>query len=167
MKFSHPKLSYLKQMHIEKIALAVTVLIGSQLAAADVSLDVAQLQSRWAEVNYQLEDDAQIDAFEELVAKAEQVTDANPRSAEAWVWSGIIRSTFAGAKGGLGALGIAKQSKKDLEKAMDLDADVLGGSAYTSLGTLYFNVPGWPIGFGNEERAEELLLQALELSPQP
>ena len=35
------------------------------------------------------------------------------------------------------------------------------GSAYTSLGTLYFKVPGWPVGFGDEEKAEELLRKAL------
>jgi Tfp pilus assembly protein PilF len=39
------------------------------------------------------------------------------------------------------------------------------GSAYTSLGTLYFKVPGWPVGFGDEEKAEELLSKALTLNP--
>jgi Tfp pilus assembly protein PilF len=37
--------------------------------------------------------------------------------------------------------------------------------AYTSLGTLYFNVPGWPLGFGNDEKAEKLLLTALAINP--
>ena len=35
----------------------------------------------------------------------------------------------------------------------------------TSLGTLYFKVPGWPIGFGDTEKAEELLKHALEINP--
>jgi Tfp pilus assembly protein PilF len=48
---------------------------------------------------------------------------------------------------------------------MTLDADALQGSAYTSLGALYFNVPGWPIGFGNHDKAEELLKHALEINP--
>ena len=58
---------------------------------------------------------------------------------------------------GLGAFNYAKASKKDLEKALSIDPDALSGSAYTSLGTLYFNVPGWPIGFGDDEKAEQLL----------
>ncbi|MCK9247307.1 MAG: tetratricopeptide repeat protein, partial [Anaerolineaceae bacterium] len=41
----------------------------------------------------------------------------------------------------------------------------LQGSAYTSLGTLYANVPGWPVGFGDSEKAEELLKQAIAINP--
>ena len=82
-----------------------------------------------------------------------------------WIWSGIIKSTYAGARGGLGALSLAKASKADLEKALQLNPGALQGSAYTSLGALYFNVPGWPIGFGDHHKAEELLNQALAIDP--
>jgi len=41
----------------------------------------------------------------------------------------------------------------------------LEGSAYTSLGALYYQVPGWPLAFGNKKQAEKLLLQALEINP--
>lgn len=140
--------------------------LSANLALAELDADVAQLQIRWAEVNYQLEGKSQLSAFEVLAAEADRVTEANPDQAAAWIWSGIIKSTYAGAKGGLGALGLAKASKRDLEKALELDADALQGSAYTSLGTLYYSVPGWPIGFGNDGKAEELLLKALSLSPE-
>ena len=53
----------------------------------------------------------------------------------------------------------------DLEKAMELDANALDGSAYTSLGTLYFKVPGWPVGFGSDKKAAQLLEQALAINP--
>ncbi|MCH8134369.1 MAG: hypothetical protein IIB77_00150 [Proteobacteria bacterium] len=139
--------------------------ISANLAFADVEREVNQLQTRWAEVNYQLEGKSQLSAFEELASAADRVTTANPDQASAWIWSGIIKSTYAGAKGGLGALGLAKASKRDLERAMKLDADAMEGSAYTSLGTLYYSVPGWPVGFGNDDKAEELLLKALALSP--
>jgi Tfp pilus assembly protein PilF len=42
---------------------------------------------------------------------------------------------------------------------------VLDGSAYTSLGTLYAQVPGFPVGFGDDDKARKLLLKALELNP--
>lgn len=135
-------------------------------AAADINSEIHQLQTRWAEVNYQLKGDAQEDAFEILSKDAESVTQAYPDEASAWIWSGIIKSTYAGAKGGLGALGLAKDSKSELEKAMELDANALEGSAYASLGTLYYSVPGWPVGFGDDDKAEELLLKAIALSPQ-
>ncbi|WP_438969734.1 tetratricopeptide repeat protein, partial [Methylophaga sp.] len=41
----------------------------------------------------------------------------------------------------------------------------LKGSAYTSLGTLYFKVPGWPLGFGDDDEAEKLLKKALTINP--
>lgn len=149
----------------QKFLLLMLISCAANFALADADSEVDQLQKRWAEVNYQLEGDAQDSAFKELIEEANRVTEKNPRDAAAWIWSGIIKSTYAGSRGGLGALGLAKNSKKDLEKAMKLDADALDGSAYTSLGALYFNVPGWPLGFGDDDKAEELLLHALALSP--
>lgn len=134
-------------------------------AHADVLADVQHLQQRWAEINYQLEGKTQLSAFEQLVQEATELAKANPDAPEAWIWSGIIKSTYAGAKGGLGALSLTKQSKSDLEKALSIDPDSMQGSAYTSLGALYYSVPGWPIGFGDHKKAEELLLKALALNP--
>lgn len=140
--------------------------LGANIASADVDSDLARLQQRWSEVNYQIEGKAKLMAFEQLVEQAERLTLANPDSAEAWTWSGIVKSTFAGARGGLGALGLAKAAKADLEKAMGINAEVLNGSAMTSLGTLYHSVPGWPVGFGNEDKAAELLIRGVELNPE-
>ena len=144
-------------------AAAVLLLAGS--VRADLNTDVQHLQQRWAEVNYQLEGNTQLSAFEQLVADADRIVASNPGAAEALIWSGIIKSTFAGAKGGLGALALAKASRIDLEQALELNADALQGSAYTSLGALYYSVPGWPVGFGDDDKAEELLKQALAKNP--
>lgn len=132
---------------------------------AQMTSEVEALQQRWAEVNYLLKGKSQVEAFNTLIEDARKVTDANAENAEAWIWSGIIRSSYAGAKGGLGALSAAKTAKADLEKGMALNADALEGSAYTSLGVLYLNVPGWPVGFGDEEKGVEYLKKGLELSP--
>jgi tetratricopeptide (TPR) repeat protein len=143
--------------------LALALVAGSALAAVDEQ--VAALQTRWAEVNYQLKGEAQLKAFAALQADAEAAVAAQPDAAPLWVWSGIIKSSYAGARGGLGALGLAKAAKKDLEKAIALDQTALQGSALTSLGTLYFNVPGWPVGFGDKDKARQLLEQALAINP--
>jgi len=150
-----------------KMKLAVTLLAAACASQArpDLGSDIAHLQQRWAEVNYQLEGKTQLTEFDRLVDEAVQVTAMYPNSAESWIWSGIIKSTYAGAKGGLGALSLAKDSKADLEKAMTLNDHALEGSAYTSLGTLYYSVPGWPVGFGDDDKAEELLQKALALNP--
>ncbi len=151
------------------ISTLVTTLLLLSLCSgptwADLNQDITRLQHRWAEVNYQLHEKTKLAAFETLMADAEKVVANYPNAAEGWIWQGIIKSTYAGAKGGLGALSLAKASKKDLERALSIEPEALNGSAYTSLGTLYFNVPGWPIGFGNDKKAEELLRKALAINP--
>jgi len=156
----------MKKLTLGRLALIASLaLVSSNPAWADLDSDVHKLQQRWAEVNYQLEGKAQVTAFEILMNDAENVTTQYPQDAPAWIWSGIIKSTYAGAKGGIGALKFAKASRADLEKAMKIEPDAMNGSAYTSLGTLYFNVPGWPVGFGDDEKAEELLLKAVTINP--
>lgn len=137
----------------------------TSLALAQVTPEVETLQAHWAEVNYLTSGKSQIEAFSTLIEDARVVTEKQHNSAEAWIWSGIIKSSYAGAKGGLGALSSAKSARTDFETAMKLDAKALDGSAYTSLGVLYLNVPGWPVGFGDNDKGVELLEQGLEISP--
>lgn len=126
---------------------------------------MSTLQHDWANVNYELSGDAQIDAYEALIERADAAVAKYPGSAEILVWNGIIKSAFAGVKGGIGALSYAKQAKKSLEAAIKIDGKALHGSAYASLGTLYFKVPGWPLGFGSEKKAAKFLKKALEINP--
>lgn len=124
-----------------------------------------QLQTRWAEINYQTPEKQREAAFAKLVTQADAALASEPKAAELLIWRGIILSTQAGAKGGLGALGLVKEAKTNLEQAMAIDPQALAGSAYTSLGSLYYQVPGWPIGFGDDEKAEKMLTQALAINP--
>lgn len=124
-----------------------------------------QLQTRWAEINYETPQKQREAAFAKLVTQADAALASEPRAPELLIWRGIILSTQAGAKGGLGALGLVKQAKASLEQALAIDPKALAGSAYTSLGSLYYQVPGWPIGFGDDEQAEKMLKQALAINP--
>lgn len=135
------------------------------LLAADNSEPLRHLQTRWAEIRYQLPEAQQKAAFARLSEEAAASVKAAPGSAELLTWQGIILSTYAGAKGGLGALGLAKQARSSFEQAIAIDPQALDGSAYTSLGTLYYQVPGWPVGFGDDEQAEQLLRKALAINP--
>ena len=123
------------------------------------------IQTRWAHIQYNLPEEQRPQAFERLATQATAFTHDRPQAAEAWIWSGIVTSSWAGAQGGLGALSKVKAAKVDLEKALELDPKALQGSAYTSLAALYDRVPGWPIGFGDADKAELLLKQALQLNP--
>jgi len=126
---------------------------------------IVELQRDWAVANYKLSGNDQERAYEDLIVRADSAVAANPASAEILIWNGIIKSSYAGTRGGLGALSLAKQAKKSLESAIEVNGDALSGSAYTSLGTLYFKVPGWPLGFGSDKKAAKMLEKALEINP--
>lgn len=147
-----------------KVIAIVTIGLFASTGFADQRDDLQQLQTRWAEIKYQLPAAEQEKAFENLVKEAEKFSAAH-KTATFFIWEGIIRSTYAGAKGGLGALDQVKQAKKLFERAITLDPAAVDGSAYTSLGSLYYQVPGWPIGFGNDDKAKEMLLKGLSYNP--
>ncbi len=132
---------------------------------AGVDEDVRALQDEWAQIKYARPAAEQEKALAELTKNADAVRGRHPGRAEPQIWYGIIAGSYAGARGGLGALSLAKAAKKAFEQALELDPKALDGSAYTSLGSLYYQVPGWPIGFGDDAKARELLEKALAVNP--
>ncbi|WP_129645782.1 tetratricopeptide repeat protein [Peristeroidobacter agariperforans] len=142
------------------------LLVSVAHAQAPFDAELAHIQEQWAVVNYQVAAKSdKLQAFEKLVAEAHRFSMENPQRAEPLIWEGIVLSTYAGAKGGVGALGLAKKSRAALEAALKIDDKALDGSAYTSLGTLYAKVPGFPLGFGDDNKAQELLSKALTINP--
>jgi len=148
-------------------ALAATLpALVAHAQPAELDSELAAVQADWATANYATPSaSARIAAFEALSKRVEAFVKAYPGRPEPLIWQGIVLSTYAGAKGGLGALGLAKQSRAALEAAMKIDPDALNGSAYTSLGTLYFKVPGFPLGFGDKKKADQYLQHALAVNP--
>jgi tetratricopeptide (TPR) repeat protein len=146
-------------------AAALAAALPRAAFAAGVDDAVAELQHDWEAIRYQTPAAEREKRFEALAAKAHKVSETYPGRAEPLVWEGIIVSSWAGEKGGLGALGLVKQAKALYEAAIAIDGNVLDGSAYNSLGVLYYKVPGWPVGFGDKARAKELLQKALALNP--
>ena len=133
--------------------------------AAGVEDAVLELQHEWEVVKYQTAASEREARFEALAGKAHQVSTTYAGRAEPLIWEGIIMASWAGEKGGLGALSLAKKSKAIYEAAIAIDGNALDGSAYNSLGVLYYKVPGWPIGFGDKNKARELIQKALALNP--
>ncbi len=128
--------------------------------------DLVVLQQRWAQVKYQITDEEEQKAqIKLLVNDALTAVEKNPKSPELLVWQAIILSTDAGISGGLGALGKVKKARKLLEKAEKLNPGVLNGAVPTSLGSLYYQVPGWPVGFGSNKKARKYLEKAIALNP--
>jgi tetratricopeptide (TPR) repeat protein len=140
-------------------------ILGSSVAVSD-ELQLQTVQKEWALCQYNTaDDDEKEQCFDALISKNIQYLSTSPNNAELTVWLAINKASLAGAKGGLGALSLAEEAKELLEQVIETSPTTLNGSAYTSLGSLYYKVPGWPIGFGDDDKAEEMLKKALEINP--
>ena len=136
-------------------------------AHADQGLDeaIVRLQHEWAIVNYKTPEDRRESAFETLAGMAQDVSQRYPQHAEPLVWQAIVLASEAKVKGGFSALGLAKDARNLLLAAEKINPNALDGSIYTTLGSLYYKVPGWPIGFGDHKQAREYLEKALKINP--
>jgi len=149
-----------------RLLVAVTLLFSTVTLRAELSPAVAGVQARWAQISYKVDEGDRAGAMEELVAECDALVEREPESAEALTWCGIVNSSHAGLASAFSAMKYAKKARVELEKAIEIDGDVLSGSAYTSLGTLYFKVPGWPLGFGDKDEARQWLEKGLATDSQ-
>jgi tetratricopeptide (TPR) repeat protein len=146
----------------------ISVLLTATAFAAVVQADipdngVARLQKDWAVANYQSQGKARKQAFEALVEEADATVTAHPDSADAHIWAGIVYSTYAGEVSMFSAGKQVKRARAELEEAIEIDPNAMHGSAFTSLGALLYQIPGF-MG-GDDEEAEGLLKKGLELNP--
>ncbi|MDQ6976402.1 MAG: hypothetical protein Q9M22_07550 [Mariprofundaceae bacterium] len=144
--------------------LALTMFLTST-TYADESTTVMGLMNKWAKINYLVAEDDQEKAFAELAKVAHDWVKKSPNQAPPLIWEAIIKSTYAGAKGGLGALSLMKEARDLLLLAEKINPQALDGSIYISLGSFYYMVPGWPIGFGDDDQALEYLKKGLSIAP--
>lgn len=140
-------------------------LAASAAPAGDLDAGLAAIQHEWARIHYQLPKDQQDAAFVRLEVRADTLEAAHADRAEPKIWKAIVLSTHAGASGGFSALSKVKAARDLLLEAEKIDPNALDGSIYTSLGSLYYQVPGWPVGFGDDDKAEAMLKKALQINP--
>jgi tetratricopeptide (TPR) repeat protein len=147
------------------IIITTLLFITSLPVSAAPPPEVTALGTEWAKHKYQTPKNEREAAFKQLAEQAAEVSRMYPGKAEPLIWEAIILASAAGEQGGLGALSLVKRAKELLEQAEQIDAHAMDGSIYTSLGSLYYQVPGWPVGFGDDEKAMAYLKKALLLNP--
>ena len=152
-------------MKIYKACLALSLAaVTAGQAVAETPAEALQLQEQWARINYEVAEGDRADAMEELVTRCDGMA-SEAMAVETTIWCGIVRSTYAGLASPFSAMKYARAARADFEKALEVDGQALSGSAHTSLGTLYYKVPGWPVGFGSDVDAEKHLMKGLEINP--
>jgi tetratricopeptide (TPR) repeat protein len=146
-------------------ALSFPFISFSTMADESLNADIASIQHQWAVANYSTPENAQAASFEKLIDTAHQITEKHQNAPEALIWEGISNAGYAKAKGGIGALKFAEKARDLFLAAEKANPKALQGSAYTSLGSLFYKVPAWPIGFGSNKKAKVYLEKALEINP--
>lgn len=136
-------------------------------AVADVAFDsrLSTLQEAWQEAYYLAPEGEKAERLEILLGTAEQLRRDYPQRAESWIVQAIVLCVYSGVSWGLDALSNIERARQLLLKAKDIDPKAMEGSVYVTLGALYYQVPGWPISFGDDDMARQYLQKALELFP--
>ncbi len=121
------------------------------------------LYQRWAQVYY-LQPATQREAgMRSIIDDSIRLREAYPGEAEPLIMEAVARSAWAEKAGRLKALEQAKIARGLLEQSVAIDPLALSGAAWVTLGTLYYRVPGWPLGFGDDDKAREYLEKALRI----
>lgn len=151
-----------------RVLITLAVMGGGVVGTAradDLATAILDVQHQWAHIHYQLPERQRDDAYKQLEKREDGLLAQYPQRPEPMIWKAITLSTHAGVKGGFSALSMVRQARDLLLQAEKIDPNAMDGSIYTSLGSLYYKVPGWPLGFGNDDKAEALLHKALQLNP--
>lgn len=146
-------------------ALAMTV---SAHAAENgpVEQTYRHIETEWAKNKYLIADAGESKRkMDALGVEADAFAARFPDHVEALIWDGIITSERASMANPISALSLAKRALALLEKAEAMDPMVLDAGAPTSLGVLYYRVPGFPIAFGDAKKARRLLMEAVKNAP--
>ena len=147
-------------------ALFIAALLASSSAHAAFNDELSALQQRWASARYQARGDEHKNQLQKLVDEADSFVKKYSDKADGYLWAGVIRGSLAEAINGMSALGIVKEAKTKLEKSIEIDPKAEDSYAFGVLGLMYARVPGWPLGFGDDKKAKELLKKGIEISPE-
>lgn len=103
--------------------------------------------------------------FNEGVQYGEQGVQVDPDSLEANFWLAANWGSYGQAKGIMKSLSLVSPIKNTIEKVIGIDETYFYGGPWRILGRLYHKAPGFPISIGDNSRALECLLKAVDLGP--
>ena len=161
--------------HIRVVAFIICSGAPAALAAPAGSYDpdALKLALAWEKIKFQVDDPAeQLKQMDALGEQADALAAQHPDKADIVIWDGIITSERAslynehgGLTGPVKALSFASRARDTLEQMEKKDPKAMDAGAPTSLGVLYYRVPGFPMGFGDKAKARRLLEEAVRDAP--
>ena len=152
------------------LAVFAAATLACSVQAADgggFDADMDTLAKAWAHVNYEIKDPrAEVVEAEKYTARAADLAKLYPDRAAPLAWEALFILCDADARHDLRSLELARTARHLLERAARIDPSALGpGVIYANLGSLYAQLPGFPLSFGDSEKAKRYLEQAVAASP--
>ncbi len=152
---------------IMKALIVALVLLRPVSAETDAPFEetIRQLDHEWAVIYYQMPEDQQAAHLKPLLARAKAASARYAGRAEPLIMEAIILCTYAGADWGLSSLSKVEDARELLQRAIHIDPTARDAAAYITLGSLYHQLPGWPLSFGDDKAARRYLEAAVKLRP--
>jgi tetratricopeptide (TPR) repeat protein len=170
-------MSVLKSLSI-RACVSVTLVAAGVLAvraapAPSYDPDALKLALSWEKIKFDVEDPGeQLKQMDALGERADALAAQRPDATEVVIWDGIITSERAslyneqgGITGPVRALQFATRARDMLDRMEKKDPKAFDAGAPTSLGVLYYRVPGFPMGFGDKSKARHYLEEAVRNAP--
>ena len=151
---------------IYAIFLFALIYLSSTIAVADtLKLAVQKIESEWARIHYTVAKKQRNIAFEQLLSQVQSLNSQYPDQAEIIIQQAIIVASNADNINPFSALQAIHQARDLLLQAITLNPNASEGAAFVTLGSLYYQVPGWPIAYGDNVKAQAMLEKALVINP--
>ncbi|MCC6913361.1 MAG: hypothetical protein IT566_06630 [Rhodospirillaceae bacterium] len=149
---------------VRSFLIALLLFVPRAVFAGDAGLqrDMDALEDRWALTKYEMTDKAQrLQNVQALHLEAAGLAQRYPGRAEPMIWEALVYILEAEVHSSTASLSALRSARELLEAAGKIDGAALNGAVHANLGSLYYEVPGWPISFGSNGKAEAHLRQAL------
>lgn len=150
---------------MKKLVFVVLLQLSTQCFAENLKDPLKNIETEWASVYYSTPKSKQGPAYVQLLDKTANLARQYPNAAEPIFWQAVLTATFADHQDAFSALDAIHEARDLLIKAIKINPETMGGSAYVTLGTLYYMAPKWPISFGDDDAAKHMLETALEINP--
>ncbi len=150
---------------MKKLIFVVLLLLSTQCLAESLKDSLKNIEAEWASIYYSTPKRKQGPAYVQLIDKTENLARQYPNAAEPIFWQAVLKATYADQQDAFSALGAIHEARDLLIKAIKINPETMNGSAYVTLGTLYYRVPKWPISFGDDNAAKQMLEAALKINP--
>jgi tetratricopeptide (TPR) repeat protein len=145
---------------------AAPLVLAAPVFADEVKTASLAFENRWVDIRFNTPDKTKkIEGGQALAADAAKLAAQHPDRVEPVVWEAMGLLIEGEVTRNLSSLKTVERAKALLEKAEAMDPTGMDALVHTTLGSLYYEVPGWPIAFGDNKKADAYLKKALEIDP--